>query len=328
MSLEEKETISLSFPEEEEIYSIFLKEDLIKEYNHKILKSPAFTQDKNVPLCLSTFNSNGPFISPMTDRELQRMRSTELHGNNWRILENVLKDQVSLKGIIGHIPNVAAGITLVELIREIGLKGEVYYKTVKGKTYVIIKGYPGQRTLLKGTFYLNTHPQIMRLGLSKVTVANGLKSGFKVSFLVYGVIKEAEALEMILVEGGLKPKFFTEMPAEVSMVAINTLIAAAASGAVALAGLPVATGIGVVLAVSITAGILLDLLDQKTGFTQKLSDATETLWKNMKKWWNVSPQIEKKSNPRDLLEGIIFRGGFVYKHNQLIQTSGSVVYTA
>jgi len=326
MSLEEKETITLTFPEEEENYFVFLKEDLIKEYNHRMLKNPVFTQNKKVPLCLSPFPSNGPFISPMTDQEIQRARYSELNVSDWLTFKNVLKDQTTPAGIIGQIPNVAATVTLAELVKEIGLKGQVYHKTVGGKTYVILKGYAGQRFNLTGTRYLNTHPEIVRLGLSKVTVTDVAKSGFKAGIAIYCTIKAVQAFEMILNDGALKPSFFSEMPAEVTKLAVSTLITAVATGAVALSGLPIAAGIGVALAVGVIAGIALEYIDKKIGFTEKLSDAAQTLWKNMKEWWN-KPSQPATTSIADPLFGLMFIGGFNYRYNQQYQ-NGNVVYTA
>lgn len=323
--------ISLSFPKEkEEEISVFPLEDLIKEYNYKILKTPVLLKDKKFPLSLSHshVNSDKALIRPLTEQEHAQLRY-KFQGNDWWLLEKILKDQMTTQGLIGNIPNVAAGVTVVELLREFGLKGQIYYKTVEGKIYVILKGPPGQRNILTGTRYLNTNPQIVQFGLAKVTVKDAVKSGFKVSFIVYGVVKAVDAMEMILKDEGLKASFFGSLAADLPKLSVGTLITAAAGGVVAMTALPVAVGAGIVLAVSVTTGIALEYLDQKTGFTQKISEGAETLWKNLNNWWNTPSQPEKPyAIQNDPLSGLIFGGGLVASRQRVVRMNGSFVYTA
>jgi hypothetical protein len=75
---------------------------------------------------------------------------------------------------------VAADLyALTHTLRALGVVGtRVYTKTANGKTYLIFKGYPGLRNLVKGTRFLSTNAQIVQLGLGVRGAANVAKGGF------------------------------------------------------------------------------------------------------------------------------------------------------
>lgn len=324
-----QDKISLTFNNEEETTSLFLIEDLIKEYNNHVLASPPFM--KLYPLSLKPIEitSSNPIIRPMTKEEIEAMHMEELHAEDWHRLKQILKDQITPTGVLGNIPNVAAGVTILEMISILGLKGEVYHKTLGNKTYVILKGYAKDRNILNGTRYLNTHPEIVRFGLAKVTKTDLFKQGFKSSLWVYGSIKAVEATQLCLQEDGLDPSFFAKFGADIPKLAITSLVTAAVGGAVVAASLPVAVGAGIVLVVGIGTGIALEILDQKLGFSEKLTEAANTMWKNLQKLWGSSnapaqPTLSMNSN---LLDGLIF-GGPLLRHQQMFQKGDLYVYTA
>lgn len=321
-----QENISLSFPDEEEITSLFLFEDLVKEYNTRAISSPPHL--KMYPLSLKPItevNSN-PIIRPMTREEMESMRSNEVHADDWHRLKKILSDQVTPIGIINNMPNIAAGVTILEMINELGINGKVSYKTVGEKTYVSIKGLAGNRVHLTGTRYLNTHPEIVRFGLAKVSPKDLFKQGFKSSLWVYGAVKILEATELCLKEDGLNPDFFSKIVTDVPKLAITSLVSAAVGGAVVTAGLPVVAGAGLVLVVGIGAGIALEFLDQKIGLTEKLNEAANTMWINLKSLWNGSSDHAKLSLNNNLLEGLAF-GGPLIRQLQLTQKGDLFLYT-
>jgi hypothetical protein len=333
-----KQAVSVTFPEkEEEITCVFLLEDIIKEYNHKIVLQSTSTQKKKFPLSLrplkesaanSTIrsalkeNSAHPAIRPMTQDELKLMRSYELKENDSRILSTILHNQYVKTGLIANVPAIAQGATLLEVIQELGLKGKVYYKTVGEKTYVILKGFPGKRAFLKGTTYLNTHPQIVQFGLAKVTVKSLFASGFKASIWVYGAIKTLEATEMVLQDGELKTSFFSQIGTDIPKIAITSAVTAAATGTVAVAGIPVAVGVGIVLVVGFAAGVAIEYLDQKTGLTERFNEAADKMWKSLKEYMSNSSKSQQKVKDWDPQKGLVFGGPFASQtlQNYLVYT--------
>ncbi len=81
---------------------------------------------------------------------------------------------------------VAADLyALTNTLRALGVAGtQVYTKTSNGKTYLILKGYPGLRNLVKGTRFLTTNAQIVQLGLGVRGAANVAKGGFILGLVV------------------------------------------------------------------------------------------------------------------------------------------------
>ncbi|MFI5342590.1 MAG: hypothetical protein ACHQUC_00035 [Chlamydiales bacterium] len=321
MSTKEEQEISLSFPKEkeEEIISVFRAEDLIKEYNSRIFIGSTSGPIKKHPLSLLPINVNSgfPVIRAMTPYEIESWHRRELREHDQMLIKNVLQDQYSIKGLFTNIPNLVAGVSFIELTRELGLMGRVSYKTVGGTTYVIIKGYAGRRSNLQAARYLNTNPQIVRFGIAKVSVKDRIKKGFRISILIYGGIKIAEATEMLWNEGKLESDFFSQMDIDITKLTITNLVAGAAGGAVALAGVPVALGAGIVLAVGIVTGIALDMIDKKLGLAKKLSEAADRMWNNLKeKWKTLSSNLDNSCVDWDPLGGMVIGVGFVLIHRR------------
>lgn len=294
--------VSLSFNQEEESTSIFLLEDLIKEYNNKVIASPPYL--KKYPLSLQPLHSlSNPIIRPMTGQEIESMSPWKLEVSDWMRLKKILNNQMTPTGLISNVPNLVAGVSIVEIVNELGLMGKVTYKSVGDKTYVILKGYAKDRTILNGTRYLNTHPEIIRLGLAKVSVRDLYKSGFKSSFFVYGGIKTIEGLHCLL-NNSVEPSFFSNVGVDIPKLLITNLVTAATAGAVVTTGFPIAIGAGIVLIVAVGSGILLDLFDQKIGLTEKLSETANIIWINLKKFSESSSACEDKfSMQTNLLNG-------------------------
>ncbi len=324
---------SLTFTEkkDEETISVFLLEDIIKEYNHKIVSPPLCVQKNKVPLSLRPLHEtfDNPIIRPMTREEISAMRNYQnyqLQGDDWSLLNNILMDQISPKGLISNIPSIVQGVSLVEIAHELGLKGKVYYKTMGEKTYVILKGSAAERNILKGTRYLNTNPQMIQFGLAKVGFKTLFKSGFKTSVWIYGAIKAVEATEMLLKDGELKTSFFSEIVTDIPKMAITSAVAAAV-GAVGVAaiGVPVAVGVGIVLAVGFLTGVALEYVDKKTGFTEKFNDAANKMWQKLRGYFS-STDTHLQAYNWDPSYGLVFEESLA--GNQVIRQGNYFVFTA
>jgi hypothetical protein len=325
-----QEKISLLFNQEEETYSIFPLEDLIKEYNYKISITPACF--KNHPLSLRPLNTiaDNPFMQAMTKREIETMRIEEIHEADYIRLKKVIRDQVyTPAGFLGNIPNIITGVSMLEMLNVLGLKGKVYYKKVGNKTYVILKGYAGDRSILKGTRYLNTHPEIVRLGLAKLSFVDLTKAGLKVSIWVYAGIKAVEAVKLCFIDKkGFEPSFFASAGTDIPKLVIGSLVSAGAGVGVVALGIPVAAGVGIVLLISVGTAIALDYADQKAGLTEKLNEAANTMWINLKKSWNsYSNSMNKVSLNSDMSDGLIF-GGSSLRLPEIIRNGEQYIYAA
>lgn len=327
---------------EEEVLSVFLLEDLLKEYNHKIAYSPISPLKKRVPLSLQPIEENyyAPYIrptskissstitiSPMTEKELFLIPRHHLKGNDWFLLRSIMSKHLEPKGIVSNTPDIAQFPVLINVISELGLKGQVYHKTVGNKTYVILKGSPASRTILKGTRYLNDNPKIVQFGLAKTNVKTLFKSGIKTSVWIYGAIKALEAVEMVVEEGELKTSFFSQLVTDVPKLAITSAVTAAAGGAVVAAGVPVAIGIGIILVVGFVTSVALEYFDQKGGITEKVDEAAEKMVKDLISYMNEpSNNSQRLSSHWDPQHGLIFENPLM-RYPQRWQKKNYLDYT-
>ena len=103
-----------------------------------------------------------------------------------------------------------------QLIEELGLTGKAVIKEIQGKSYVVLKGYPGLREKLTGTRYLASNPKVVDLAIGVVI---GAAFGKIVSSFIEDVITplllkpalEAANLEKIqdlTILGGVKYGMF------------------------------------------------------------------------------------------------------------------------
>lgn len=304
---------------EEEIVYVFQLEDIVKEYQHKVAISSLISRQT-----VLNENSIYPTIGP-TEEDVTFGPYEVKNGD---ILNNVMKKQIKPEGIAKNTKHIAKLATIAGMINQIGLRGKVYYKTVKGKTYVILKGNPAQRVTLKGTRYLNTNPQITQLGLGKVNFKSVFVKGFKLSFLVYGGLKGIEAVKLILEDGELKPSFFSEAGTAIPKMALSTLLTAGVAAGIATTALPVAIGAGIVLIIGFGIGMVIEAFDQKMEMTKKLNEAADKMWENLKADPNITTKNQNK--PGNICNPLLgLPCGIPYaSYNKMIQQGNQVIYTA
>jgi len=231
----------------------------------------------------------------MRKEEIERMPSPQQKERVGTVVKKGIVN--ATPGLIRNVSNIREGIRLTKIIKELGLKGKIYYKSFKNEIYVILKGYPGLRKVLTGTRYKNFNPKIVRFGLSKVSFATAVKGTFLTSFAFYGLAKVADGVAMYLEDGELRPGYFSEIPADVIKLFVTSFAATAAGVGIVAWGAPVAVGIGIALVMGIVADAVLDNIDEQTGFTKAVSEATKSLAINLKKdWENFHKSLEKKAS--------------------------------
>lgn len=328
--------------EEEGVYHVFLFEDLIKEYNYKILSSNSLSPKRTPPLSFRPPKKNldkkpqtnshqkpydGPQILPLTRMELDSIEPFEMQGNDLLLLRNTVQDQfLNRSNLVSHISTIHEGRTLIELLNEFGLKGRAYTQTSGDKTYVILKGIPGERKLLKGTRYLNTHPDIVRLNIKKVNTLPSFTATLKSSFVLYNGIKILEALFLFSVNENLETSFISEFLVGIPKLFLTNIASAAAATGMAAAGAPIAVGAGIVLGVGFFSGVALDFLDTKKGITEKMTDALEKIGSKLKEYIQSNPKEPKKTY-WDSLHELIFEKPFTNK-GQVYRKGDYFLYNA
>ena len=78
-----EKNITLTFQEqEEEVTSIFLLEDLLKEYNSQMISKPFYRPKTFLSLRNRFLDANNPIIRPMTQAEIESMHAYDLAPGN------------------------------------------------------------------------------------------------------------------------------------------------------------------------------------------------------------------------------------------------------
>jgi hypothetical protein len=171
---------------------------------------------------------------------------------------------------------VAADLyALTHTLRALGVIGtQVYTKTANDKTYLIFKGYPGLRNLVKGTRFLTTNPQIVQLGLGVRGAANVAKGGFVLGLVVTTGI---EITDFILND----QKTMFDLVGSIGYEAVKSgVVAGLALGAglaigsfISVAVLP----LSVMVFMACAIGVGLNILDNQYDVKKKVLNGLKTL---------------------------------------------------
>ncbi len=193
-------------------------------------------------------------------------------------LKNKLHDWNQLKGPAEFLANwYATGDDLVKLgvlIRDLGGSGEFYIKEYAGKSHLILKGYPGLRSILTGTKYGVANPTIIKMGLGKLGAASATRSGGIVSILLVSVYR---ITDYVLSDEQTLTHLIGSLATDVVKVGIATT-ASIAAGAFAASITTLAIG---PLAVAIVVGGLvawgLGKVDEHFGITEKVIEELDEI---------------------------------------------------
>lgn len=160
-----------------------------------------------------------------------------------------------------------------KLVQTLGLSGRAYIKSVNGKEYVIIKGYPGQRATLTGTRYLSSNPKVAKLVLGSKQLAKGAVRMTGIAVVAFAALR---VVEHVLSDNDPRlTQLLGTIASDVGKFAVS-------AGAGFLAGMAVGAlttiAAGPVIAaviIGIGVSILLDRVDRKFGLTETLVRAIE-----------------------------------------------------
>lgn len=184
-----------------------------------------------------------------------------------RIAEETGVDLVSL---------ATAGIDaygVVQIKNSLGLTGRAYVKTQAGKQYLILKGNPRHRPVLRGTRYLSSNPRVAHITVGAKSIGRGVARVTGIAFIAYTTLNVIEHL--MASDDPRLSSLLGNLAADMAKFFI-------AAGAGYLAALAVGTVTTVVagplvaaIFVGVATGIVLDRLDRKYGLTEKLVLALE-----------------------------------------------------
>lgn len=175
-----------------------------------------------------------------------------------------------------------------EILMDFGFKGKFFIKTVKGKQYVVFRGYNGLRKWYTGTRYKATNPKIVNL-----TSTGKIKSGLKGNAVTIFIVGAIDIVDWLLSEE--ENKHLSDLYITLGMDILKTIISSIITAGIAtfimtlitMTGMvaPVCVVIVGVITVGIVIGFGLDWLDRKIDATnyiktkgQEANSFLEDLW--------------------------------------------------
>lgn len=208
------------------------------------------------------------------------------------------------KSAVGLVAPAKDAVTAYKLCRELGITGRVAYTTlVDGRGIVIVKGYPGLRTVLTGTRYLASNAKIVKLAIGRIGIAAGMAEGALLTIVLYVGI---DVLEYILSEHETLSMLSATLATDLLKVGISS-VAGAALG-LAVGGLTtIAVGplvVAILVATAVSFG--LEALDTHYGITDKLADAIDTYAQELVEK-HEAMQKAIKSAPHKIERGLVWR---------------------
>ena len=177
---------------------------------------------------------------------------------------------------ITTIVGTLAGLTdLNTLIKDLGSAStKAYIKYYGGKPHIVIKGYPGLRTILNAPKYGLRNPKIMQMGLGKFGAIKGAKAG---GILTVIVVAAFRVVEFFLTDKATLTELIGTLATDIVKIGISVgaSMAAVALGAGAVFGAVAIGPLVAAIVVGAAVGVLLDWLDNKYHITEKVIQALE-----------------------------------------------------
>ncbi len=204
----------------------------------------------------------------------------------------------------GYVAPAKDSLTAYRLCRELGIHGRVAVTTAAdGRSYVLVKGYPGTRSILTGTRYLPTHPKIVKLAIGRVGLAATVAEGAMLTIVLYVGI---DVLDFILDEHVTLAMLSGKMATDLMKVGISS-VAAAATGLIATGSMTIAAGpLVIAIFVGTITSFALDAFDDQYGVTGKLAAAIDEYAQELSQR-HEEMQKSLGRAPHELERGLIWR---------------------
>lgn len=176
-----------------------------------------------------------------------------------------------IKGKVGigasYYASVDDAVTMAKLVGDLGgIGARAYIKNYGGKPHVILKGYPGLRTVLTGTKYGIKNPKVISMGLGKAGAVAAAKQG---GILTVVLLSTYRVTDYFLTDQATLSQLVGTLATDIVKVGIAT--AASIGAAVVIGGFTLAVGpILAVVAVGFGVSMLLEYADNSLGITNRV----------------------------------------------------------
>lgn len=214
-----------------------------------------------------------------------------------------------IKFLAGLVAPAIDTKTLTRMVNELGIDGKVVIKKVNGKSYALIKGFAGQRKLLRATRYLASNPKIVDLAIGQLGRNRAIVSGARLTFALYIPLN---ILKTILDDEPTLIKFIGTTATDLVKIGLSSLVAAAAAKGVAAITTVAAGPFAIAIVVGVLAAIALDELDRKYKITDSLIAKMEQITDEMitgfaRKWWELENILRWQAlNGQPVGQGIFY----------------------
>ena len=204
----------------------------------------------------------------------------------------------------GFVAPVRDTMTAYQICKDLGIQGRAAVITLAdGRSYVIIKGYPGVRSVLTGTRYLETNVKVVKLAIGRVGLGTSIAQGAMLTIVLYTGI---DILEYVLEDHITLSMLSANLATDLMKVGIGA-IASVAAGLIAGGFTTIAAGplIAAILVGTFTS-IALDFFDSNYGATDKLAAAIEEYSQEVNKMQDDINNALRRA-PHEIERGLIWR---------------------
>lgn len=271
-----KLVLNQKLKENDNLISIMSVEDLLAEWSFQTGQSlDSVNRSKHV-------NISSPTVCPSCHDTTKFSGVSSSNFNGTTTLD-------AIKTLAGLVAPGMDSMTLTRLVNELGISGNVVIKKVNNKSYAIIKGFAGQRKLLRGTRFLATNPKIVDLAIGRVGINRAIASGARLTFALYIPIN---ILKAVLDDKPTLMKFIGTTATDLVKIGISSLVASAAAQGVAAMTAFAAGPFVVAIVVGLGVALALDELDKRYKITDSLVAKMEEITDKMlgefsRQWWEA-----------------------------------------
>lgn len=209
----------------------------------------------------------------------------ELNANeyNVHIIEwsELLKEWEGRKNIVktgvNYVSPIMDSVTAVNILKEFGMTGKVVIKEYSGKAYIILKGHPGNRKILRGTRYLVSNPKIVRMAVGPKGILKSVKGGFVLTVVLCTAVN---VFDYFIRDEAMLSELLGMVTSDIFKIGVSSIAAVTAGlfvGSVAIIGGAAAAPLIAAIAVGLGTGILLEKIDENVGATKALIEAYKEL---------------------------------------------------
>jgi hypothetical protein len=204
----------------------------------------------------------------------------------------------------GFVAPVRDTMTAYQICKDLGIQGRAAVTTLAdGRSYVIIKGYPGVRSVLTGTRYLETNVKVVKLAIGRVGLGAAVAEGAMLTIVLYTGI---DILEYVLEDNVTLSMLSANLATDLLKVGIGAVASLAAG--LAFGGLSTIAVGPLVAAIFVGAATsaALDYFDSQYGATDKLITAIDECGEKLAQK-NEEMQKTLELAPREIERGLIWR---------------------